>query len=66
MRSELSGLLGIGGGLLPTPTPPLVPPARFFCCENKGDRGWVGGTSLGKASLGLWEALSWKAFGEGG
>ena len=65
VRSELSGLLGIGGGLLPTPTPPLVPPSRFVCCGDAGDRGWVGGTSLGKPSPGSGEMLSWEFFGEG-
>ena len=60
----------MGGGLLPTPTPPLVPFARFVCRGNAGDRGaCVGGPLLGvcwKPALGLKvETLFWK-FLEGG
>ena len=61
VRSEPSGFLDIGGGLLPTPTLPIVPPVR-----SAGDRGLVSRTSLGKPFLGLGEVLSWKDLGEGG
>ena len=60
----------MGGGLLPTPTPPLVPLAKLVCRGNAGDRGvCVGGPLLGvcwKPALGLKvETLFWR-FEEGG